>query len=217
MTIAAAVLAVVVLWTWIGRAPSGGSDGYVAVQRRIEALAANDDQAALIAETRVKDEKAACMAVRAMGRLRLKFKAASASGVRAAMKDPRPAVRQAATIAISHAGNEKDTPVVSAVLIEDKSPSVRAAAALTLGRMRAYTEMETLLKALEDDNMDVRRRANAAIVKILGASGGFNASDSPARRQSSIAILRGMWSQMRVKTETFYKARKKRMEAAEKK
>jgi len=205
-----AVLAAVVLWTWMRPGLSGGAEGYLAVQRKVEAIADSGDQEALVAETRVRDDKKACMAVRAMGRIGPK----AAPAVREAMMDRRPLVRQAATVAIGNAGDETDVPAVSAVLIKDESPAVRAAAALTLGRMRAYTEMDKLLDALADDDLNVRRRANAAIVKILGVSAGFNASDAPARRQKAIAALRGMWAKMRTKTETFYEARKKRLEAA---
>ena len=200
------VLAVVVISQWGG---GGGVDG--AAFRRIEKLANNGDQTALEAEASVKDVKVACRAVRAMGRVGRK----ALGGVRAAMKDKRPEVRQAAVIAVSQAGGKKETPSVAAIVAADESPAVRAAA-LSLGRMRAYTEMDTLLNALADDDEDVRRRANAAIEKIIGAGVSFRASASEEKRMRDIASLRAIWNKMKAKTEFFYQAQKRREQAASK-
>lgn len=180
--------------------------------RRIEKLANNGEQTALEAEASVKDVKVACRAVRAMGRVGRK----ALGGVRAAMKDKRPEVRQAAVIAVSQAGGKKETPSVAAIVAADESPAVRAAAALSLGRMRAYTEMDTLLNALADDDEDVRRRANAAIEKIIGAGVSFRASASEEKRMRDIASLRAIWNKMKAKTEFFYQAQKRREQAASK-
>ena len=204
---ATVVLAVVVVWQW-----TGGSDGAGAAFRRIEKLANNGDQTALAREVSVKDVKAACRAVRAMGRVGPK----ALGGIQVAMKDKRPAVRQAAVIAVSQAGGETETPTLSAVVATDESPAVRAAAALSLGRMRAYTERETLLSALADDDENVRRRANAAIEEIIGAGVSFKASDLPENRRQKIAELRALWNKMKAKTEFFYEAKKRREKAASK-
>ena len=201
------VLAAVVVWQW-----TGGSDEAGDAFRRIEKLANNGDQAGLAAEAAVKDVQAACRAVRAMGRVGRK----AMGGIRVAMKDKRPEVRQAAVIAVSHAGGEKETPTLSTVVAADDSPAVRAAAALSLGRMRAYTEIETLLNALADDDENVRRRANAAIEKIIGAGVSFKASDLPENRRQKIAELRALWNKMKAKTEFFYEAKKRREKAASK-
>ena len=210
LIVATVVLALVVVWQWsVGGAEDGG-DGEAF--RRIEKFANNGDEGALAREAAVEDVKVACRAVRAMGRVGRK----ALGGIRVAMKDKRPAVRQAAVIAVSQAGGETDTPTVSEVVLTDESPAVRAAAVLSLGRMRAYTQMETLLGALDDKDENVRRRANAAIVKIVGASVGFKASASPEKRRQDIASLRSMWNRMKAKTEIFYKAKKRREQAAKK-
>ena len=201
------VVAAAVVWRW-----TGGSDADIVTFRRIEKLANNDDEAALAAEASARDVKDACRAVRAMGRVGRK----AISGVKAAMKDERPAVREAAVIAVSQAGGEKETPILSTVVAKDKSPAVRAAAALSLGRMRAYTEMDTLLDALSDEDEDVRRRANDAIEKIISAGVSFKASAPPEKRTRDIAELRAMWNTMKAKTEIFYQARKQRKQAAKK-
>ncbi|MDP6634269.1 MAG: HEAT repeat domain-containing protein [Phycisphaerae bacterium] len=205
---ATVILAVAVLWQWGGG--SDGGDGEAAAYRRIKKLANNDAQDALVAEVSAKDVKAACRAVRAMARVGPK----AIGGIRVAMKDTRPEVRQVAMIAVSQAGGEAETPVLSTVVMKDKSPAVRAAAALTLGRMRAYREVETLIKALEDDDANVRRRANAAVVEIIGASVSFDALAPPAKRQRDIAALRALWSTMKPRTEYFYESRKKHKQKA---
>ena len=199
------VLAAVVVWQWAG----GGEEDGVAF-RRIEKLADNGDQAGLAEEASVKDVKVACRAVRAMGRVGRK----ALPGIRVAIKDERPAVREVAVLAVSQAGDEKEMPTLSAIVAKDKSPAVRAAAALSLGRMRAYTEMDTLLNAMADDDENVRRRANAAIEKIIGAGVTFKASAPPEKRRQDIALLRAMWNQMKAKTEFFYQAKKRREQAA---
>ncbi len=201
------VLAVVVVWYW-----SGGGDVDAVAFRRIEKLANNGDQAALEAEASVKDVTEACRAVRAMGRVGPR----ALSGIRLALKDERPAVRQVAVIAVSQAGSETETPVVSTIVIKDKSPAVRAAAALSLGRMRAYKETETLLDAMADEDEDVRRRANAAVEKIIGAGVSFKASAPEEARRRRIAELRALWNQMKARTEQFYQMRKQRKPAASK-
>jgi HEAT repeat protein len=204
---AAIVLAAVVVWQW-----AGGDDGDDATFRRIEKLADKGDQAALAEEASVKDVKVACRAVRAMGRVGRK----AMGGIRVAMKDKRPAVREVAVLAAGQAGDEKDLPALSAIVATDKSPAVRAAAALSLGRMRAYTEMETLLNAMADDDENVRRRANAAIEKILGGGVAFKASASPEKRRRDIASMRALCKRLERPTEQFYEARKRREKAARK-
>ena len=204
------ILAVVVVWRWVGASAGDSGDGDAVVFRRIEKLANNDDQTAMVKEARSKNVKTACRVVRAMGRVGRK----AVAPIRVAMKDKRPEVREVAVIAISKAGDEEDAPALSTAVIEDESPVVRAAAALTLGRMRAYPQVPTLLKAMDDDDENVRRRANAAIVKIIGASVSFNAAAAPEKRRRDIASLRTLWNTMKDKTETFYQSRKRYKQSA---
>ena len=198
-------VALVAVLVWRLTAPSAPSDGDGVAFRRIQDLANNGDDAALVKEASNKDSKAACRAVRVMGRVGTR----ALPGIRAAMKDTRPEVRQEAMIAVSSAGNEGDTPVLSNVVAADESAVVRAAAARTLGRMKAYTEVELLLKAMDDDDLNVRRHANAAIVKIIGASVSFKASDPVEKRRADIASMRAMWGTMKAKTIEFYENRKR--------
>ena len=198
------VLAVAVAWQW--GMFGGGANADATEFARIEAYARADDPEALVREiTANKDVKRVCRSVRTMGRLG----SIAIKGIRVAMIDERPAVREAAMIAVSKAGTEKDTPVIATAAIDDKSPEVRAAAVLSLGRMGAYTEIETLLRAMNDENEIVRRRAEYAITEIIGAGVDFNPAAAEPERVRAIAELRTMWLSMKSKTEEFYQNRKR--------
>jgi len=202
----AVVLVAAVVWRWgPGAEISGGDDGDLAVLKKIEKLVENDDHEALVKAVSSKNVKSACRAISAMRRVGPK----AIKGVRAAMADPRPVVREAAVIAMDKVGGEADTPNLATVILKDESPDVRAAAALSLGRMKAYTELEALLKALEDDDQNVRSRANTAIVTIFGVSASFSASGSPAKRERDIAALRKLCKEVEAKTREFYENRRR--------
>ncbi|MBT3199446.1 MAG: HEAT repeat domain-containing protein, partial [Phycisphaerales bacterium] len=126
------VLVLAVAWQW--GLFGGDSDPEATEFARIEAYARADDSEALVREvTDTKDVKRVCRSVRTMGRLG----SIAIKGIRVAMKDERSAVREAAMIAVSKAGDEKDTPVMATAVLEDNSPEVRAAAVMSLGRMGA--------------------------------------------------------------------------------
>ena len=207
LIVATIALALVVAWQW-----SGGGDADAAALRRIEKFANNGDQAALEAEASAKDVTEACRAVRSMGRVGPK----ALDGIILALKDERPMVREAAAIAVGQAGGESEAPVVSTIVMTDDSPVVRAAAALSLGRMKAYKEIESLLDALADEDEHVRRRANAAVEKIIGAGVSFDASAPEEKRRQQIAELRALWSEMKDRTEEFYQLKKRREQSASK-
>jgi len=203
----AAILAAVVLWrlVWGGSGRGGEVDQAV---RRITKLADKGDTDGLAREAAGSNEEVACIAVRAMGRVGPR----AIPNIERALQDERPRVRETAATAVSRAGDEKHTPVLAAVAAKDKSPHVRAAAVRSLGHMRAYNEMETLLTALADKDEIVRRRANAAIEKIIGAGVSFNATVPPEEPKQKQAVdeLRAMWRKMKDKTETFYKRRRQK-------
>ena len=182
-----------------------GSEGDGAALQRMRKLADNEDNEGMVKAAGAKDLRSARRSVRAMGRVGYK----AILGIKAAMKDPRPEVRQEAMIAVSQAGTEKELPDVETVVLKDKSPAVRADACLALGRMKAYTKIDTLLAAMGDDDANVRRRANKAIVKIIGAGVSFNPKASVEKRTKAIAEMRSLWISMKAKTEQFYQNRKR--------
>ncbi len=197
------VLAALGLWRLIAGETPATEDA--ARFQRIKQLANNDDQAALAAAVTNKDVKSSYRAVRAMGRVGPK----AISGIRLAMVDKRPEIRVAAVIAVSRAGDESDRPVLASIVANDPSPEVKVEAARTLGRTRAYTEIESLFQAMDDDDHRVRYAANAAIVKIIGASVDFDAKASSAKRKAAIKALRDAYASMKDKTEEYYRNRKR--------
>jgi HEAT repeat protein len=200
------VIAVLGAWRLCGSGePAGGPEGDGAALQMMRKLADNEDHEGMVKAAGSKDLKSARRSVRAMGRVGYK----AILGIKAAMKDPRPEVRQEAMIAVSQAGTEKELPDVVTVALEDKSPAVRADACLALGRMKAYTKIDTLLAAMGDEDANVRRRANKAIVKIIGAGVSFNPKASVEKRTKAIDKMRALWLSMKAKTEQFYQNRKR--------
>ena len=195
----AVVLAVIVGWRFIGG--SGGSDDPFS---RIDALEAAGDVDGLAREISNPNVKIARLAVLALGRI---GGDQAVGQVVKAMKDIRPPVREAAAGALGQAGGEEQIPILAGAAAEDKAAIVRATALRALGRLRAYTQMEVMLEALDDPDEPVRRCANAAIEKVVGVKVGYRASDSPPRRQQAIARWQATWERIRAKTEAFYKNR----------
>jgi HEAT repeat protein len=197
------VVAALGLWRLFSPETSGNENAVTF--QRIKQLANNDDQAALADAVANKDVKSSYRAVRAMGRVGPK----AISGIRLAMKDPRPKIRVAAMIAVSRAGDESDRPVLAKIVLADPSPEVKMEAAKTLGRTGAYTEIESLFQAMEDGNEKVRFSANESIVKISGVSVGFDAKAPSAQRKIAIGELRALYSTVRSRTEQFWQNKKR--------
>ena len=195
----AVVLAAAVVW----RMTTGSGDGASALDpdaARIEELRQKGDTAALAKQAESPNVRVACLAVTAMGRVG----ADARPHVEKALQDARPQVRQKAAAAFASVGDRRKSAPVAELARADESPEVRASAVRALGTMFAYTEMETLLDALEDDDVGVRRRANAAIRRILNITFGFKATDPPAKRREAVAEMRLMWVNEKPYTERYY-------------
>jgi HEAT repeat protein len=82
------------------------------------------------------------------------------------------------------------------VLVESKTPEVRAACIQGLATHWDYDGMPALLDALEDESPLVRGRAGAAVEKMLGADFGFRFDDPPEKRAKSVNTLRQEWARM---------------------
>lgn len=72
------------------------------------------------------------------------------------------------------------------VVVEDKRPEVRIAAARTLGRLAVWETLPALFQALNDPERGVRAAANTAIIRILGIDYGFNPAAPEPDRQAAI-------------------------------
>ena len=122
-----------------------------------------------------------------------------------ALSDPRPKVREKAATVFSQAADYQEAGEVARVATEDSSPDVRAAAVSTLDRMRAFTEMDALLAAMDDPDVVVRRRAYAAARRIACTEVLFKASDPPEKRRAALAKLRSVWQAEKARASAWWK------------
>ncbi len=165
------------------------------------------DIAALAADLASPDTEVARGAAQALPR----SGAEALPHIRRALHDPRPEVREAAAIACGKLGSRSDAPLLAAVLAKDSSRRVRAAAASALGDVRAYDQMEALMMALEDPDVAVRARANAAIIRITGVDVGFGAWDPLMKRRHVVdENLRALWPRIEPTVRNHYTRRKTR-------
>lgn len=199
-------LAAAVVWRF---ATTGGGNAEVEAEAeaevdpiaaRIEQHRRNGDTAALARETSSADVKAVRLAMYAL----VDSGPAGLPHIERAIRDDRPQVREAAAAALGRAAGRDRSGLLAEVVSKDTAANVRATAASALGRMRAYNEMETLMVALEDSDVTVRRRANAAINRITGVHFKFRADDPKDKRSKAIATLRELWPIMKPNMERYY-------------
>jgi HEAT repeat protein len=115
--------------------------------------------------------------------------------------EPREAVRAKAATALNFciaADQPKDPdsgPIkaLATALRNDTAPEVRASSAATLGHCRAYEVMDSLIDALEDKDVSVRRAAHAALDKITGLALEFRPDGPEAERSEAVKNLRAAW------------------------
>ncbi|MCP4379798.1 MAG: HEAT repeat domain-containing protein [bacterium] len=170
------------------------------VDARMENMRRADNVEGLAAEAKSQDIRTARRAVETMGHVGQK----ATKQIRIALTDHRPEIRQRAAIAYAKAiGPEASAPLAE-VARNDKNPQVRATALIALGRARAYTEMETLLDAMNDEDLTVRRRAADAVTSILGRRYQFDPNASPAQRTKSINAIRKFWASAKGAVGTYY-------------
>ena len=131
--------------------------------------------------------------------------------VKAALTDSRQPVRAAAVYAVSGFGDLADVDMLIALLIDrGQRPEIRAAAARSLGRLRAFRAMPSLIDALADPSVLVRGRAYAAFRQIAGAGFRFRAADPPERRREAIARVRAAYPRLKTKHDNYLKLLKDR-------
>ena len=199
LTVVALLLAGGAAWRWLlcGDQTISHLDPETA---RIERLRRKGDVVALAREMSNGDVKAAGLAADAMGRLG----AAAVPHLREAMRNPRPEVRGRAALALARASGRDEAALLAETATQDKSASVRAMAATALGDAYAYTELDTLMQALEDPDESVRRRAAQAIVRVTGVDFIFRAEAPPEQRRKIIEIIRRHLSDMKWRAKMYY-------------
>jgi len=182
----AAVLGLVVIWRMTQEDPPLVDS----LDTRMEKLRVTADVEALAQEAESPDIRTARRAVATMGYVGPK----AVKQIRRALTDRRPAVRRQATTAYARAAGPKELAPLAEVARDDKSFRVRASAVTALGQARACSEMETLLEAMNDEDLVVRRRAARAVTLILGRRYNYDPNSSSARRLKSIDVLRKFWA-----------------------
>lgn len=138
----------------------------------------------------------------------------AAPEIRKVMRDSRPEVREAAVVALGRVSAHVPPPADMAALAEasreDEAEKVRAGAVTALGGMYAFEELETLLsRMLDDESVDVRRRAAAAVIRIIGEDVGFKADGSLPERRQAIERIRAVWREHGQRIRTYYTALRK--------
>jgi HEAT repeat protein len=156
---------------------------------RIEKHRREKNVKALAKEIGSKKESTARRAVAALGRI-----GTEAMGhIKEAMADPRPRVRERAAQAFADAGRHDEAAPLAKMVREDRSANVRAAAVSGLEHMFAFDQMDTIIAAMDDQDVAVRRRASAAARRFSGVVVGYKAEDPPDKRRAAIATLREVW------------------------
>jgi HEAT repeat protein len=117
--------------------------------------------------------------------------------------DKRPELRQQAAMAMAKAimvAAEKDKPLDSSmtaplvIALNDETPEVRASAADALGQVYDYSNMSSLLKAMDDEHLIVRRKAYNAVTRIFGRKYIFDANSPSPKRKIIIKTIATDWN-----------------------
>ena len=182
----AAVLGAVVIW----RLVSGGEPPIDSIDARMEKMRQAGDVEGLAAEGRSDDILAARRAVETLGYLGPK----AVEHIGPFLADPRAEIRQRAATAYAKAADPSVAPLLAKVARTDTSAAVRAAAVIALGQGRTYGERETLIEAMNDRDVVVRRRAVEAITLILGRRYRYDPNGPSDARLNSMAVIRQFWA-----------------------
>jgi len=196
----AVLLGIIVIWQFTG------SEAESEIQRHER----DGNVEALVEIVQTSEPEQACKAIRAMGNIGPK----SLRPLRKILlEDTRPETRVEAAVAmgqiIEEVPDRKQTAALTTAVVEDKSPEVRAAAASSLGKTYACDDMETLLKAMDDADPDVRRRAHYAVSRIFGRTYDFDPNWPRERRLAVIKLISEAWPKHKAVVARYHKQKKK--------
>jgi HEAT repeat protein len=153
---------------------------------RVESLRRQGNVEGLARETSAADVEVARRAASSLGYLG----AEAVPHLEQALKDSRHEVREAAAVALGRTAAADPVSLLGTAAREDPSANVRAAAVTALGEVRAVSEMDALLGALEDEDRTVRERASAAVTRILGRRYEVYLDGTPEERHQAVEALR---------------------------
>ncbi len=142
------------------------------------------------------DTRVAAHAVYTLGRMQDKR---HLKQLKQTLTDNRPALREAAVVAVARINAREDPKPVVDTLKRDESSKVRAAAASALGQEFVIDAVPQLVDALSDPSEQVRRKAISAINRILGRKINYDPAASPnsPKNKASIALIKASVDGMR--------------------
>lgn len=192
------------------------SAGLTAEQAAIREDRINGNVQGLAEKVKTYKRDDARRATSALGRIGRK----SMPPLRAILReDKRPAVREQAAYAIADvvrstapAGKpiaKEMTADLVATIENEEVPTVRAAAASALGRLRDHSNMAALLKAMDDEDYGVRVSAHAAVSRIFGRKYVFDARLPSAKRQIVIKGIAKDWEVYKSRVGNYHDANRK--------
>jgi hypothetical protein len=212
---AAAVLGILVVWI----APWSSAPALAELDAHMEQLRTEGNVEALESEVQSKDVKRAKRAVETLGylgRSSIEKRDVSIKKIRVTMKnDSRPEIRQAAVIAYAKvmektSPKKQDPAPLGNIARTDKSKDVRICTITALGNMGAYEELETLLQAMNDDDLTIRRRAAEAVVLVIRRRYTFHPNASPKQRLKEIDRIRHFWKFYQDNVTKFHNDKRKK-------
>jgi len=188
ITIVALVVGLVVQW-WPSRADPKSPDMYVRLTAVSELIGSSDQDSLdtlgeFVGDTELRVARAA---IRAIGSRRDEASRLKLGQIVATNKSGMLRGTAAAEL-----GDFKKTDyrLLTDILLNDKSPEVRAGAARGLKRLRNSASLDSLIKALTDPHPETRRNAFEAIGAVTRMYFRFDATASPEVRAKHIAGIK---------------------------
>jgi len=108
-----------------------------------------------------------------------------------AWTDARPEVREAVVTNYARVADPQNVSLLAGAMQGTQPPDVRAAAAKSIGQLRAWNGLDALLAGLNDPDPYVRRAAYGALQEVLpGVRWEYNPDQSAPERARAIAAIR---------------------------
>lgn len=155
--------------------------------QRVEKLAKKKDAAGLLKAMKDPNPEAASRAIEEYARLRPEDVEAQITPM---LQAPDATVRMAAVYAVAQGNNPVLVRPLSGALTQDPDSRVRSAAAKSLGQMRAFDGMNSLIAGLDDPDPFVRQCSIESVQKVLGVHYAYKADDPRDKRLAIIAQIR---------------------------
>ncbi len=128
------------------------------------------------------------MAVRTVERMRRRK---VYQALRDATEDPRPQVREEATLALGRLRDAESAATLVRRLRSDPDPSVRAAAATAIGRLGDRDLVGALVEAaLKEEDLRVQSCAVGAVAKLAHVRFGYDSRASRKEREAALEVMR---------------------------